>query len=299
VDTIGYYAGFVASVQRDYDKAERLFIRCLEICPTHANHLGGFARFVATVRSRPAQADSLFERSIQADPNNVVNLNNYAAFLAEVHKDLERAEVYFRKAVEIDPSCGFAVRNLLNFLVWMRGDKTAAEQLWEQGGAQALAHSLDETYHLDEISPAVREDMAAEAKFLEQGKQLLADKALKACKAGVSLSAVQDVANLCVSCSQAVGLCSISRSCSSRCGEPQCEGPSCSCVGVRWCIPCILQHYWHDTKGEVKSFARCPTCRAEFCFGDVVVEPLVSSGGPMEDDCDVALQQHDDVIGSN
>ena len=40
VDTIGYYAGFVASVQRDYDHAERLFLRCLELAPFHPSHLG-------------------------------------------------------------------------------------------------------------------------------------------------------------------------------------------------------------------------------------------------------------------
>lgn len=271
VDAIGYYAGFVSSVQRDYDKAEALFLRCLSIAPTHANHLGGYARFLTTVRGRFEEAETCFERSIAADPNNVVNLNNYAAFLAEVQKDFERAEVFFRKAVDIDPSCGFAVRNLLNFLVWMRGDNNAAKELWHQGGAEALRQSLDETFHPDEISPAVREDMAAEAKFLENGKRVLAEKARLACEAGISLSAVQDVSNLCVSCSQAVGLCSVTRLCGSKC-----EGPSCVCVDVRWCIPCILQHYWHDTKAELKSFARCPTCRAEFCFDDIVVNPFVA-----------------------
>lgn len=261
VDTIGYYAGFVASVQRDYDKAELLFQRCLEIAPMHANHLGGYARFLATVRGRFQEAEVCFERSIAADSNNVVNLNNFAAFLAEGQKDFERAEQYFRKAVDIDPSCGFAVRNLLNFLVWMRGDNDAAKQLWQQGGAEALRSSLDETYHPDEISPAVREDMAAEAKFLERSKQSLLERQ------AVNPTVCEGMPSVCVSCDEARGVCSVSRQCSS-----QCEGPVCSCINVRWCIPCILQHYWHDTKGEVKSFARCPTCRAEFCLEDLMVE---------------------------
>eukprot|EP00657_Telonema_sp_P-1_P005926 TRINITY_DN2375_c0_g1_i2.p1 TRINITY_DN2375_c0_g1~~TRINITY_DN2375_c0_g1_i2.p1 ORF type:complete len:262 (-),score=65.04 TRINITY_DN2375_c0_g1_i2:173-958(-) len=191
VDTIGYYAGFVSSVQRDYDKAEALFIRCLQIAPNHANHLGGYARFLTTVRGRPQEAALWFERSIQAAPNNVVNLNNYAAFLAEVQKDHERAEFYFRKAVDIDPSCGFAVRNLLNFLVWMRNDKGAAQELWRCGGAEALQGSLDETYHPDEISPAVREDMAAQSQFLAKGKLILQDKAKHA--SHPSHCAVQDL----------------------------------------------------------------------------------------------------------
>lgn len=266
VDTLGYYAGFVASVQRDYDKAETLFRRCLDISPMHANHLGGYARFLATVRSKFQEAEVYFSRSIEADPHNVVNLNNYAAFLAEVIKDYERADKYFREAVEIDPSCGFALRNLLNFLVWMRGDSQAAKELWHQGGAEALRDSLDETYHPDEISPAVREDMASEARFLEAGKQVLAEKARKACAGGICVAAAQSASNLCASCGQVVGLCVLSRHCTSTC-----EGPACSCKDVRWCVSCILHHYWHDTKGELKSFARCPTCRAEFCMDDIEV----------------------------
>merc|ERR1719247_2664227 len=194
VDTIGYYAGFVASVQRDYDHAERLFLRCLEIAPFHPNHLGGYARFLATVRGRHEDAEKYFERTIAADPCNVVNLNNYAAFLAEIRKDFALAEEYFRKAVDMDPSCGFAVRNLLNFLVWMCKDEAAAMELWQRGGAQTLQLSLDETYHPDEICPAVREDMAAEAKFMMEGRHTLAEKARK------SGSTVED--EMCVSCGQ-------------------------------------------------------------------------------------------------
>merc|ERR1711939_1030963 len=256
VDTIGYYAGFVASVQRDFDHAERLFVRCLEIAPNHPNHLGGYARFLATVRGRHEEAELHFERSISADPCNVVNLNNYAAFLAEIRKDFELAEQYFRKAVDVDPSCGFAVRNLLNFLVWMRRDEAAAKELWQRGGAEALRSSLDETYHPDEICPAVREDMAAEAKFMMDGRNSLAEKARKA---GQSSNI-----NTSASCGQSGASHCISRHC-----DGHCEGHECSCIGVRWCASCILQHFWHDSKGGLKSFARCPTCRAEFCMADI------------------------------
>lgn len=299
VDTIGYYAGFVASVQRDYDKAERLFLRCLEIAPMHANHLGGYARFLATVRVRFTEAEACFERSIAADPNNVVNLNNYAAFLAEVQKDLDRAELYFRKAVDIDPCCGFAVRNLLNFLVWMRHDNDSAKRVWQQGGSEALRQSLDETYHPDKINPAVREDMAAEASFLERGKNLLRLKAMSSQLVMSSqldddcdLMATDDeeasaASQLCVTCRGAEGVCSISRLCSSTC-----EGPGCSCINLRWCGPCILQHYWHDTKGEIKSFGRCPTFRAEFCLEDLVVvtaadSDAVDSSESSNSDCEL------------
>merc|ERR1712086_1015731 len=260
VDTIGYYAGFVASVQRDFDHAERPFVRCLEIAPDHPNHLGGYARFLATVRGRHEDAEAYFERSINADPCNVVNLNNYVAFLAEIRKDFGLAEEYFRKAVEVDPSCGFAVRNLLNFLVWMRRDEAAAKELWQRGGAEALRSSLDETYHPDEICPAVREDMAAEAKFMMDGRHTLAEKARKAGQSS-------NINTSCVSCLQSGACCTIQRQCDSHC-----EGHMCSCVEVKWCISCVLQHYWHDTKSGLKSFARCPTCRAEFCLSDIVIE---------------------------
>lgn len=257
VDTIGYYAGFVASVQRDYDHAERLFLRCLELAPCHPNHLGGYARFLATVRSRHEAAEQYFERSIAADPCNVVNLNNYAAFLAEIRKDFALAEEYFRKAVDMDPSCGFAVRNLLNFLVWMRGDEAAAKELWHRGGEEALRSSLDETYHPDEICPSVRQDMAAEAKFMQQGNASLSEK---------QTTTVEDACE-CVSCGQDGATFKLVRQCGSHC-----EGHQCSCVDVKWCKGCVLQHYWHDTQGGLKSFARCPTCRAEFCMEDIQID---------------------------
>ena len=47
------------------------------------------------------------------------------------------------------------VCNLLDdrvYVVWMRGDNAAAKELWQQGGAEALRGSLDETYHPDEVS---------------------------------------------------------------------------------------------------------------------------------------------------
>eukprot|EP00656_Telonema_subtile_P014205 TRINITY_DN1724_c0_g1_i2.p1 TRINITY_DN1724_c0_g1~~TRINITY_DN1724_c0_g1_i2.p1 ORF type:complete len:425 (-),score=108.00 TRINITY_DN1724_c0_g1_i2:231-1505(-) len=267
VDTMGYYAGFVSSVQRDYDKAETLFQQCIQLAPTHANHLGGYARFLTTVRSKFQQAEHCFERSIAADPNNVVNLNNYAAFLAEVQKDYERAELYFRKAVEVDPSCGFAVRNLLNFLVWMRKDSAAAKELWQHGGAEALEASVDETYHPDEVSPAVRDEMAAQARFMERGKQMLKCKAVQQGAFTEHEGALSEE-ELCVACGQEDGVCWIERVC---CGE-RCEGSECSCVDCRWCVGCVLQHYWHDTNGELKSFARCPTCRSEFCLEDIQIE---------------------------
>jgi len=270
VDVLGYYASFVSSVQRDYDKAESLFQRCLQLAPTHSNHLGGYARFLTTVRSKFDEADVYFRRSIEADSRNVVNLNNYAAFLAEVMHDYERAEKYFRTAVEADPSCGFAVRNLLNFLIWMRDDAQAAKQLWQQGGAEALRDSLDETYHPDEINPAVREDMAAQAKFLEAGKQCLAEKARKACAMGIDQDKLST--NMCVACSQEPGRFTLSRCCKGT----ACEGQACSCVDVYWCESCILNHYWHDSQGELKSFARCPTCRAEFCLEDIQITTGVS-----------------------
>ena len=208
------------------------------------------------MRGRHEDAERYFERSIAADPCNVVNLNNYAAFLAEIRKDFALAEEYFRKAVDMDPSCGFAVRNLLNFLVWMRGDEAAAKELWQRGGEEALRGSLDETYHPDEICPAVRQDMAAEAKFMQQGQQKLTEKA-SGTDTGSSCSS-------CVSCGQNHAVYVIARQCGSHC-----EGHECSCIGVRWCAGCVLQHYWHDTKGGLKSFARCPTCRAEFCMDDI------------------------------
>merc|ERR1711981_595313 len=92
---------------------------------------------------------------------------------------------------------------------------------------------------------------------MEDGKRKLAEQAS-------NMGCQPSTCSMCVSCGQAEGAFFISRVCNSHC-----EGPKCSCIGVRWCASCVLQHYWHDSKGGLKSFSRCPTCRAEFCMDDI------------------------------
>merc|ERR1712021_208847 len=99
--------------------------------------------------------------------------------------------------------------------------------------------------------------MAAEAKFMQQGRARLMEAE------GQSIDNTVKCSD-CVSCGQGGASLIITRVCGSHC-----EGHECSCVDVKWCSSCVLQHIWHDTKGGLKSFARCPTCRAEFCMDDV------------------------------
>jgi hypothetical protein len=64
----------------------------------------------------------------------------------------------------------------------------------------------------------------------------------------------------------------IQRSCAK---EPKhCDGHVCKCSATM-CLDCFYTYYWGASGQCKKSFARCPTCKAEFCMRDVckVVPP--------------------------
>lgn len=53
----------------------------------------------------------------------------------------------------------------------------------------------------------------------------------------------------------------------------------CQCADFSVCIDCLLQSYWHSTEALKKSFANCPTCRAEYQLEDIIP---VYNGKPIE-----------------
>lgn len=53
----------------------------------------------------------------------------------------------------------------------------------------------------------------------------------------------------------------------------------CQCADFSICIDCLLQSYWHSTEALKKSFANCPTCRAEYHLEDIIP---VYNGKPVE-----------------
>merc|ERR1712167_384570 len=105
-------------------------------------------------------------------------LTNLAFFNLIIDNDLENGGDLLKDAAKRHPSA----QTLCQYARFLYNVK---KELWNRGGAEALRMSLDETYHPDEICPAVREDMAAEAKFMEEGKTRMEEKARKAAEAGM------------------------------------------------------------------------------------------------------------------
>jgi hypothetical protein len=54
-----------------------------------------------------------------------------------------------------------------------------------------------------------------------------------------------------------------------------CEGHSCTCKTFRMCVKCSVKWYWKSSELFSKSFATCPSCRAEYCLEDIVTYELV------------------------
>jgi YD repeat-containing protein len=58
----GNFALFPHEVRKDYDEAERLYRRALELDLGHAHHMGNFAEFMEKVRKNYDEAERLIAR---------------------------------------------------------------------------------------------------------------------------------------------------------------------------------------------------------------------------------------------
>ena len=76
-NSFGFYAVFLETVRREYDRAEAMYERAITADPTDADNLGNYAVFLKTVRREYDRAEAMYERAITADPNHARNLGNY------------------------------------------------------------------------------------------------------------------------------------------------------------------------------------------------------------------------------
>jgi protein O-mannosyl-transferase len=68
-----------------------------------ANHTGNFAIFLATIRKNYDEAERLFRKALQLDPNHAAHTLSFAIFLPTIRKNYDEAERLYRKASELDP----------------------------------------------------------------------------------------------------------------------------------------------------------------------------------------------------
>lgn len=62
-------------------------------------------------------------------------------------------------------------------------------------------------------------------------------------------------------------------------GEPEkVEVRQCTCKHFLMCVDCLLDWYWESSEHLKKSFAACPTCKAEFRLEDILRVRIAESG---------------------
>ncbi|KAI9157304.1 hypothetical protein LWI28_020204 [Acer negundo] len=75
------YARFLHLVARDYDRAEELFNRAIQLQAADAEALSGYADFLWIIRKDLWGAEERYQQAMAADPNNPSHASRYASFL--------------------------------------------------------------------------------------------------------------------------------------------------------------------------------------------------------------------------
>ena len=131
-NSFGFYALFLKTIRRDYDRAEAMYERAIKADPNHADILGVYADFLETIRRDYDRAEAMYERAIKADPNHANNLGNYANFLETVRRDYDRAEAMYERAIKADPNHANNLSVYAVFLETIRRDYDRAEAMYER-----------------------------------------------------------------------------------------------------------------------------------------------------------------------
>ena len=131
-NSFGFYALFLKTIRRDYDRAEAMYERAIKADPNHADILGVYAVFLETIRRDYDRAEAMYERAIKADPNHANNLGNYANFLKNVRHDYDRAQDMFERAINADPSDANILGNYALFLTDILHDSSRTEEMFER-----------------------------------------------------------------------------------------------------------------------------------------------------------------------
>lgn len=119
-ELLGNYAIFLYNIQKDYDNAEKLFKRAIELDFNKANVLGNYANFLFCIRKDYNKAEKFYKNAIELDPNNAIKLGNYANCLSDIRKDYNKAEELYKKAIELDPNNANTISNYAKHLIAKR-----------------------------------------------------------------------------------------------------------------------------------------------------------------------------------
>jgi Tfp pilus assembly protein PilF len=130
----------IVQVDKNYDEAEKHYLRAAEASPKSAKILNNYAQFLKTIRKDNTKAEEYFMRAIEAEPKHTISLNNYAQFVKEVRflrkfcrqdspnqcrqvkRDVAQAESLYKRAIESSPGRVDILYNYTVFLLLVKKD---------------------------------------------------------------------------------------------------------------------------------------------------------------------------------
>ncbi len=77
-------------------------------------HPGNFALFMKNIRKNYDEAERLYRKALELDPKNANNTGNFANFMKDIRENYDEAERLYRKALELDPKHAEQYRQLCN-----------------------------------------------------------------------------------------------------------------------------------------------------------------------------------------
>jgi Tfp pilus assembly protein PilF len=77
------------------------------------------------------KADEMHRKALEIEPDNTIYIENYAIFLKNIRKDYDKADEMYRKALEIEPNNNDYFGNYAGFLL-AKGDKENGFKLLKQ-----------------------------------------------------------------------------------------------------------------------------------------------------------------------
>jgi tetratricopeptide (TPR) repeat protein len=99
----GNYALFLENTRKNYDEAEKYYLKALSINPEHGNNNGNYALFLGGIRKNYDEAEKYHRKALSLNPDNANGNGNYAHFLENIRKNYDEAEKYYLKALSLNP----------------------------------------------------------------------------------------------------------------------------------------------------------------------------------------------------
>jgi tetratricopeptide (TPR) repeat protein len=97
---LGNYANFLKDIRKQYDEAQKYYLKALEIDPEKATINGNYANFLFDIKKQYDEAQKYYLKALEIDPENADINGNYAKHLIICNKRDEAIE-YINRAFEL------------------------------------------------------------------------------------------------------------------------------------------------------------------------------------------------------